>query len=55
MQGGDDPLPAQEIGCHFSGNDPNVLKLPDFSKNYPGVKKNQKEVHPIIANIIDSQ
>ena len=22
-----------EIGCHFSGTDPNVLKLPDFFNN----------------------
>ena len=29
---GDTPA-VQEIGCHFSGNDPNVLKLPDFFKN----------------------
>ena len=32
MGGGDAPA-AQETGCHFSGNDPNVLKLPDFFKN----------------------
>ena len=30
--GGDTPA-AQEIRCHFSGNDPNVLKIPDFFKN----------------------
>ena len=31
--GGWNPPYAQEIGCHFSRNDPNVLKLPDFFKN----------------------
>ena len=31
--GGGNPPSAQEIGCHFSWNDPNVLKLPDFFKN----------------------
>ena len=38
---GDDTPAAQEIGCHFSANDPNVLKLPDFFKNdvRPKVKK----------------
>ena len=35
---GDDPPYAQEIGCHFSRNDPNVLKLPDFFKNDVGPK-----------------
>ena len=29
---GDTPS-AQEIGCHFSGYDPNALKLRDFFKN----------------------
>ena len=38
MQGGDDTPAAQEIGCCFSGNDPNVLKLPDFFKNDVGPK-----------------
>ena len=31
--GGWNPPYGQEIGCHFSRNDPNVLKLPDFFKN----------------------
>ena len=31
--GGWNPPYAQEIGCNFSRNDPNVLKLPDFFKN----------------------
>ena len=31
--GGWNPPYAQEIGCHFSRNDPNVLKIPDFFKN----------------------
>ena len=35
--GGDTPA-AQEIGCHFSGDDLNVLKLPDFFKNDVGPK-----------------
>ena len=30
---GDDTPAAQEIGYHFSGNYPNVLKLPEFFKN----------------------
>ena len=30
--GGVDTIAAQENGCHYSGNDPNVLKLPDFFK-----------------------
>ena len=30
--GGNTPA-AKEIGCHFSENDSNVLKLPDFFKN----------------------
>ena len=41
MEGHLDPLKtpgAQEISCHFSGNDPNVLKLPDFFKNDVGLK-----------------
>ena len=33
-----DPPTAQEIGCHFSKNDPNVLKLPDFFENDVGPK-----------------
>ena len=33
---GNDPPTAQEIGYHFSGNDPNVLKLPDIFKNDVG-------------------
>ena len=36
--GGWNPPYAQEIGCHFSRNDPNVLKLPDFFKNDVGPK-----------------
>ena len=32
------PPYGQEIGCHFSRNDPNVLKLPDFFKNDVGPK-----------------
>ena len=36
--GGWNPPYAQEIGCHFSRNDPNVLKLPDFFKNDVGLK-----------------
>ena len=36
--GGGDPPYAQEIGCHFSRNYPNVLKLPDFFKNDVGSK-----------------
>ena len=36
--GGWNPPYAQEIGCHFSWNDPNVLKLPDFFKNDVGPK-----------------
>ena len=42
MQGeGDDTPAAQEIGCHFSGNNQNVLKLPDFFKTdvWPKVKE----------------
>ena len=39
--GGWNPPYAQEIGCHFSRNDPNVLKLPDFFKN--DVKPKVKE------------
>ena len=37
---GDTPT-AQEFGCHFSGNDSNVLKLPDFFKIdvWPKVKE----------------
>ena len=35
MGGGDTPA-AQEISCHFSGNDPNVLKFPDFFDNDVG-------------------
>ena len=31
--GGGTPT-AHEIDCHLSRNNPNVLKLPDFSKNY---------------------
>ena len=41
MEGHLDPLKtpgAQEISCHFSGNDPNVLKRPDFFKNDVGPK-----------------
>ena len=40
-RGGWNPPYAQEIGCHFSRNDPNVLKLPDFFKNdvWPKVKE----------------
>ena len=34
--GGVDTPAAQEIGCHFSGNYSNVLKLPGFFKNYVG-------------------
>ena len=30
---GGDPPSAQEIACHFSKNDPNVHKLPNFLKN----------------------
>ena len=39
--GGSDPPTAQEIGCHSSRNDPNVLKFPDFFKNdvVPRVKE----------------
>jgi len=37
-KGGWNPPYAQEIGCHFSRNDPNVLKLPDFFKNDVGPK-----------------
>ena len=40
-RGGWNPPYAQEIGCHFSKNDPNVLKLPDFFKN--DVKPKVKE------------
>ena len=36
--GGWNPPYAQEIDCHFSRNDPNVLKLPDFFKNDVGPK-----------------
>ena len=36
--GGWNPPYAQEIGYHFSRNDPNVLKLPDFFKNDVGPK-----------------
>ena len=36
--GGWNPPYAQEIGCHFSKNDPNGLKLPDFFKNDVGPK-----------------
>ena len=38
IRGGWNPPYAQEIGCHFSRNDPNVLKLPDFLKNDVGLK-----------------
>jgi len=38
MRGGWNPPYGQEIGCHFSRNDPNVLKLPDFFKNDVGPK-----------------
>ena len=31
--GGDDTPADQEIGFHFSGNDANVLKPPNFFKN----------------------
>ena len=37
-RGGCDPPTGQEIGCHISRNDPNVLKLPDFFKNDVGPK-----------------
>ena len=36
--GGWNPPYAQEISCHFSRNDLNVLKLPDFFKNDVGLK-----------------
>ena len=36
--GGWNPPYAQEIGCNFSRNDQNVLKLPDFFKNDVGPK-----------------
>ena len=38
MGGGVATSAAQEIGYHFSGNNPNVLKLPDFFKNDVGPK-----------------
>ena len=38
MRGGVDPPYDQKIDCHFSRNDPNVLKLPDFFKNDVGPK-----------------
>ena len=38
MQGGYDTPAALEIGCHFSENYPNVLKLPDFFENDVGLK-----------------
>ena len=38
MKGGWNPPYAQEIDYHFSRNDPNVLKLPDFFKNDVGPK-----------------
>ena len=33
LKDGGDTLTAQEIGCHFSGNDSNILKLSDFFRN----------------------
>ena len=38
---GVDQPTAQEIGCHFSRNDPNVLKIPDNFKN--DIRPNVKE------------
>ena len=45
MRWGWNPPYAQEIGCHFSRNDPNVLKLPDFFKNDVGPKVKESFGH----------